>query len=63
VRREGDKLHFSCPLCDDRKVKKRRGWYYIKTNSFFCWNAGCPANSGATSPYRWLSLLLGKPEI
>lgn len=40
--RVGDKINFRCPLCGDSKksATKRRGWYYLSTNSYFCFNCG-----------------------
>lgn len=36
----GDKYNFRCPLCGDSKksARKRRGWYYLQTHSYFCFN-------------------------
>lgn len=60
VKRHGDKLNYKCPICGDGKKRtSHRGWYYFKTGTVFCWNAGCPCNSGM-SGYKFLSLLSGK---
>lgn len=36
----GDKLNMRCPICGDSKKSstKRRGWYYMKNASFYCFN-------------------------
>ena len=38
--RVGDKLNFRCPLCGDSRKSstKKRGWWYMKSSSFFCFN-------------------------
>lgn len=38
--RVGDKLNMRCPLCGDshKSARKRRGWYYLKNASFYCFN-------------------------
>ena len=38
--RIGDKLNMRCPICGDSKksTTKRRGWYYMKNASFYCFN-------------------------
>lgn len=38
--------NFKCPICGDSKKnkRKRRGYYYLKTNSYHCFNEGCHAN-------------------
>lgn len=61
VKRNGDKLNFKCPICGDSHKRKslKRGWFYIKTGSVFCWNAGCPCNSGM-SGLQFLALVSGK---
>lgn len=35
-----DKINMRCPLCGDSKKssRKKRGWYYLKTASFYCFN-------------------------
>ena len=40
--RVGDKLNFRCPLCGDsrKSLSKKRGFYYLKNSSFFCFNCG-----------------------
>ena len=60
VRRHGDRLNYHCPICGDGKKRtSHRGWFYIQTGTVFCWNAGCPCNSGM-SGYKFLSLLTGQ---
>lgn len=36
----GDKLNMRCPICGDSKKSstKKRGWYYMKNASFYCFN-------------------------
>jgi len=38
----GDKYIFRCPLCGDSKRNslKKRGYYYLKTASYYCFNCG-----------------------
>ena len=38
--KQKDKWNLRCPICGDSKksVRKARGWYYLKTNSFYCFN-------------------------
>jgi len=40
--RVGDKLNFRCPLCGDsrKSLSKKRGFFYLKNSSFFCFNCG-----------------------
>lgn len=61
VKRNGDKLNFKCPICGDSHKRRalKRGWFYIKTGSVFCWNAGCPCNNGM-SGLQFLSVVSGK---
>lgn len=60
VKRHPDKLQMHCPICGDGKKKtSKRCWFYIKTASVFCWNAGCAANNGM-SGLKFLSLVSGK---
>lgn len=38
----GDRFNFSCPYCrDSNNPYKKRGNYYIKTNTYKCFNGGC----------------------
>ena len=61
VKRIGNKLNFRCPICGDgHKSNSRRGWYYIDTASYYCWNAGCPANESGMSGFKFLSAISGK---
>lgn len=60
IKRHPDKLQMHCPICGDGKKKtSKRCWFYIKTASVFCWNAGCAANNGM-SGLKFLSLITGK---
>jgi hypothetical protein len=63
VKRVGsNKLNFRCPLCGDGKKKtSHRGWFYIDTGSYFCWNAGCIAAESGMPGLKFLSLVSGKP--
>jgi len=38
--RVGDKLNMRCPICGDshKSATKKRGWYYLKNASFYCFN-------------------------
>lgn len=38
----GDKINFRCPICGDSKKSsiKKRGWFYLKSSSYFCFNCG-----------------------
>lgn len=38
----GDKINFRCPLCGDsrKSITKKRGWWYMNTASYYCWNCG-----------------------
>lgn len=59
-RHSGNKLNFRCPICGDGKKKtSHRGWFYLDTGSYFCWNAGCLAERGM-SGLKFLSLISGK---
>lgn len=63
IKRNGNQLQFSCPICGDSKKKtKKRGTYYLRENSYYCWNAGCPANEKGFSGLQFLSVLLNKPQ-
>jgi hypothetical protein len=65
VKRVGsNKLNFRCPLCGDGKKKtSHRGWFYIDSGSYFCWNAGCVASETGMSGLRFLSMISGKSII
>lgn len=42
-----EEIMFRCPFCGDSKTKrKKRGHYYKKTGSYYCFNGGC--NRAAT---------------
>lgn len=62
VKRVGsNKLNFKCPLCGDGKKKtSHRGWFFLDTGSYFCWNAGCIAAETGMSGLKFLSLISGK---
>ena len=62
VRRVGsNKLNFRCPICGDgHKTTSHRGWFYTDTGSYFCWNAGCPANESGMQGLKFLSVVSGK---
>lgn len=55
--RVGDKLNFRCPLCGDsrKSLSKKRGFYYLKNASFFCFNC----STGMTG-LKLLQTLSGK---
>jgi hypothetical protein len=55
--RVGDKLNFRCPLCGDshKSLTKKRGFYYLKNASFFCFNC----STGMTG-LKLLQTLSGK---
>lgn len=38
----GDKVNFKCPFCGDSKKSetKRRGFFYLRTGSYYCFNCG-----------------------
>lgn len=40
---DNDKLNFACPYCGDssRDSNKKRGNYYLSTNTYKCYNDGC----------------------
>lgn len=42
-----DKVNIRCPFCgDSHKSKyKQRGWFYIKTGTFYCFNCNCTHNA------------------
>ena len=61
IHRQGDHLNFHCPLCGDGKKKSsRRGYWYINTGSYYCFNGGCVANEKGLNGIQFLSLLTGK---
>ena len=61
ARRIGYKLNFRCPICGDgHKSTSRRGWFYINSGSYYCWNAGCEANESGMSGLMFLSRVSGK---
>jgi len=59
-RHSGNKLNFRCPICGDGKKRtSHRGWFYLDSGSYMCWNAGCPAENGM-SGLKFLSIISGK---
>ena len=55
-----NKINFRCPICGDgKKSKSHRGWFYIDSGSYFCWNAGCRANEHAMSGINFLMEVSG----
>lgn len=61
IHRQGNHLNFHCPLCGDGKKKSsRRGYWYINTGSYYCFNGGCIANEKGLNGIQFLSLLTGK---
>ena len=38
----GNKYNFRCPFCGDshKSLTKKRGWWYLDTASYYCWNCG-----------------------
>ncbi len=54
--RVGDKLNFRCPCCGDSKksTQKKRGWWYFKNASFYCFNCGT-----GMSGIKFLELISG----
>ncbi len=62
VRRVGsNKLNFRCPICGDgHKSTSHRGWFYIDDGTYYCWNAGCPANEHGMSGVNFLAAVSGK---
>ena len=52
--------NFRCPICGDSRKNRRsmRGWYYVATDSYHCFNAGCPAN-GSVSGVELVAQLTG----
>lgn len=53
----GDKINFRCPICGDshKSLSKKRGFYYLKTASFYCFNC----STGMTG-VKFLQILSGK---
>ena len=48
IDRKGDKWNFRCPLCGDSKksMKLERGWYYLRNNTYHCFNCGANCQGG-----------------
>lgn len=38
----GNKYNFRCPFCGDshKSLSKKRGWWYLDTSSYYCFNCG-----------------------
>jgi len=55
-RRIGNKLHGRCPICGDshKSKTKARGWFYLSTGSYYCFNCGC-----AMSGIKFLEAVAG----
>ena len=64
VRRQGhNQLNFRCPICGDGKKKtSRRGHFYLNEGTYYCWNAGCPANEKGMSGLQFLSAITKKSQ-
>lgn len=62
-RQNGNQLNFRCPLCGDGKKKtSKRGHFYLKDGTYYCWNAGCSAYGKGLSGLQFLSLLTKRPQ-
>lgn len=60
IKRYPDRWNFRCPICgDSHKKQKKRGWYYIRTNSYHCWNGSCIASEQGLPILKILSLISG----
>ena len=59
ITRYNDRWNFKCPICGDsqKNSRSKRGWYYIKTNSYYCWNGGCAASEQGLPILKVLSLV------
>lgn len=55
----GNRLNLRCPLCGDSANKRniRRGWFFLETGIYKCYNEGCPAFDKALGPIKFYSLL------
>lgn len=51
----------SCPICNEGRSgsRKRRFNFFSDTHSAYCFNAGCPLNSGGASDLRLTAMLKG----
>lgn len=62
-RQSSNQLNFRCPICGDGKKKQsRRGHFYLNECTYYCWNAGCPANGKGFSGLQFLSALTKKSQ-
>lgn len=54
--RVGNKYNFRCPICGDshKSKTKKRGWYYLDTASYFCFNC-----NASMSGMKFLEMLSG----
>lgn len=62
IYRYNDKWQFRCPVCGDSKKRKkmRRGFYYVNTNSYHCFNDGCTGHStGLWIVAKFLNMPIG----
>jgi len=59
ITRYNDRWNFRCPIFGDsqKNSRSKRGWYYIKTNSYHCWNGGCSASEQGLPILKVLSLV------
>jgi hypothetical protein len=55
IHQTGNKLNFACPLCDDAASRKRRGFYYTDTDTYWCFNGGCEANEGILTGFNFIA--------
>lgn len=57
IKKNKGQWQLRCPICGDSKkdIRKMRGMYYVKTNSFHCFNEGCNA-----SGFYLLTYILGQ---
>lgn len=61
VKRHRKYIAFRCPVCGDshNKRSKRRGTYYIATDSYFCFNGGCKYNDHKGKGFNLLADVQG----
>jgi len=62
IKRYPDRWNYRCPICGDSQKNSRlkRGWYYVKSNSVYCWNSGCPASESGLPILKYLSLIMNR---
>lgn len=52
IDRYGNRLNFSCPYCgDSNESRKKRGNFYVDTQSYKCYNGGCGVFKSALGFY------------